>query len=89
MKEFLGDPAVKDPALTLQWLRSLLWHRFDPWPRNIYMLQVSPRPQHIAVKMKLNRCISDLVMNTGFGFSSPSFGRQLHGLICYVFGKTP
>ena len=24
---------VKDPALSLQQLRSLLWHRFDPWPR--------------------------------------------------------
>ena len=23
---------VKDPALSLQWLRSLLWHALDPWP---------------------------------------------------------
>ena len=22
---------VKDPALSLQWLRSLLWHGFNPW----------------------------------------------------------
>ena len=25
---------VKDPALTLQWLGSLLWCEFHPWPRN-------------------------------------------------------
>ena len=24
---------VKDLALSLLWLRSLLWHRLDPWPR--------------------------------------------------------
>ena len=24
---------VKDPVLALQWLGLLLWHRFDPWPR--------------------------------------------------------
>ena len=23
---------VKDPALSLQWLGSLLWHGFNPWP---------------------------------------------------------
>ena len=28
---------VKDPMLSLQWLELMLWHVFDPWPRNIYM----------------------------------------------------
>ena len=28
---------VKDLALSLQQLRSLLWSRFDPWPRNFHM----------------------------------------------------
>ena len=28
---------VKDPALSLQWLCSLLWRRFSPWPRNFHM----------------------------------------------------
>ena len=28
---------VKDQALSLLWLRSQLWHRFDPWPRNFHM----------------------------------------------------
>ena len=34
---------VKDPALSLQQLRQLLWHRFDPWPRNFHMPQVQPK----------------------------------------------
>ena len=28
---------VKDPMLSLQQPRSLLWHGFNPWPRNFYM----------------------------------------------------
>ena len=27
---------VKDPVLSLLWLRSLLWHEFDPCPRNFH-----------------------------------------------------
>ena len=26
---------VKDLALSLQWLGLLLWHKFDPWPREL------------------------------------------------------
>ena len=29
---------VKDPALSLLWLRSLLWCRFDPWAGKFSML---------------------------------------------------
>ena len=28
---------IKDPALSLQRLGSLLWHRFSPWPRNFHL----------------------------------------------------
>ena len=28
---------LKDLALSLQQLVSLLWHRFDPWPRKFHM----------------------------------------------------
>ena len=31
---------VMDLALSLLWLRSLLWCRFDPWLRNLCMLWV-------------------------------------------------
>ena len=34
---------VKDGALSLLWLGSLLWHRFDPWPRNFNMHQIELR----------------------------------------------
>ena len=33
---------VKEPVLSLQWLRSLLWHGFDSWPRKFQM----PGMQH-------------------------------------------
>ena len=35
---------VKDPALSQQWLESLLWCGFDPWPGNVCMLQVQTKP---------------------------------------------
>ena len=34
---------VKDPTLSLLWLGSLLWLRFDPWPGNFCMPQVQPK----------------------------------------------
>ena len=33
---------IEDPALSLLWLWSLLWLRFDPWPRNFLMPRVWP-----------------------------------------------
>ena len=38
LQESLVLQWVKDLALLLQWLDLLLWHRFDPWPGNFYML---------------------------------------------------
>ena len=43
---------VKYPALSLQWPGSLLWHRFDPWPRNFDMLQAGPKNKKEKVKSK-------------------------------------
>ena len=40
---------VKDPALPLLWFKSLLWHGFDLWPRNFYMLRV--RPKYIYIRI--------------------------------------
>lgn len=34
---------VKDVVLSLQWLGSLLWHKFSPWPGNLCMLWVRPK----------------------------------------------
>ena len=33
---------IKYLGLPLQWPRSLVWHGFDPWPRNFHMLQTWP-----------------------------------------------
>ena len=35
---------VKDPALLLMWLEPLLWHGFNPWPRNFLMPRMWPPP---------------------------------------------
>ena len=35
MLEFPDGLAVKDMVVSLEWLRSLLWHRFDPQPREV------------------------------------------------------
>ena len=32
--ELPGGSMVKDLALSLLWLGSLLWHEFEPWPGN-------------------------------------------------------
>ena len=40
---------VKDSALSMQWLWSLLWYGFDPWPREL---------SHVVdvAKKILNKC---------------------------------
>ena len=37
------EQGIKDPALSLLWLRSLLWHSFDPQCRNFGMPPVQPK----------------------------------------------
>ena len=34
---------IKDLVLSLLWLRLLLWHRFNPWPRNFHMPWMHPK----------------------------------------------
>ena len=40
---------MKDPALSLQQLRSLLRHRFDPWPGNFHMSRVWPKKRDSSI----------------------------------------
>ena len=42
---------IKDLALSLQQLRSLLWHGFNPWPENFHMLQASSSSQKRLVSL--------------------------------------
>ena len=37
---------VKDSALSLLWLSSQLWRRFDPWPRNVTWVQAKKKKKH-------------------------------------------
>ena len=50
--EFPGGLAIKDLALSLLWLRLLLWHRFDLWPRNLRMLQACPATKNKKTNKK-------------------------------------
>ena len=34
---------IEDPALSLQWLRSLLWCGFSPWTGNFNILWARPK----------------------------------------------
>ena len=43
---------VKDLALSLLWLRSLLWCGFSPWPWNLSMPQVQPKKKEKTYKKK-------------------------------------
>ena len=40
---------VKDSVLSLQWLRLLLWHGFDPWPGNFHVPWVWPKKKKIKI----------------------------------------
>ena len=42
---------VRDPALSLLWLRLLLWHGFDPWLRNFCISQCGKKKKK---KKKVN-----------------------------------
>ena len=67
---------VKELALSLLGFRSLLWHRFNPWPRNFHMPQVQPKNK----KLKRKKCrvtgdkwvgyrISHIYMNQPFSLT--------------------
>ena len=43
---------IKDPMLSLQWLGWLLWHGFNPWPRNFHTPRVRPKESYIAQRQK-------------------------------------
>lgn len=41
--EFSGGLVFKDPVLSLLWLKSLLWYKFDPWPEKFCMPEAQPK----------------------------------------------
>ena len=47
---------VKYPALSLLWLRSLVWTGFDPWPwnlHNMHMAKKKKKSPYLALKKAL------------------------------------
>lgn len=41
--EFPGGQAVKDSALSLLWLRPLLWFAFDHWPWELHAMGMAQK----------------------------------------------
>ena len=55
---------VKDPELSLWWLRSLLWHRFNLWPRNFCMPWMWPKKIFLNKENKPHFVIHQLVVKS-------------------------
>ena len=70
---------VKDSALSLQWLGSLLWHEFNPWPRSFHMLRVWQKKKK-AIQLS----------HVAFVYLSASISLRLSliGLMKYVMENT-
>ena len=47
---------VKDLALSLLWLRLLLWLGFSPWPRNLLHASGKARKKKVAVREVQIKC---------------------------------
>ena len=57
---------IKDPGLSLQQLESLLWCKFNPWPRNFHMPQLWPKNKSILILFNIRlSCILGLDFLTG------------------------
>ena len=63
---------MKDPALSLQWLGSLLWCRSDPCQRNFHMLQVRQK------KKKKKKKIIPMCVSLYFWQNVPVFKKCTH-----------
>ena len=55
--EFSVAQQVQDTVLLLQWLGSLLWCRFDPWPRNFHRLCLQPKKKKKKVQTMLSKSL--------------------------------
>ena len=59
----------KDLMLSLQWLGSLLWCRFNPWPKNFHMPQAWPKKKDTKedslIKQKLTDFKIKYMITTG------------------------
>ena len=49
----MAQQVIKDRVLLLQWFRSLLWNRFEIWPRNFHMPWAGPKTNKEKETMKM------------------------------------
>ena len=74
---------VKEPVLSLQQLRSLLWHGFNPWPSNFHMPEMQPKQNKLGISWII---LNDILKNfclwfkTCFIFTLP-MNTMIWGLI--------
>ena len=61
---------VKDLALALLWLGSLLWYRSDCWPRNFRMSWMQPKKKS-KVNLLFKRNKRNLILSPRFTEESP------------------
>ena len=74
---------VKDPRLSLQHLWLLLWHRFDPWPRNFHMPWSQPKKKRIHFTYNCFQIIQLCSCNMKLLYN-PCFRRKFEtGLLIY------
>ena len=60
---------LKNLALSLLQLGSLLWHRFEPWPGNFHMLWVPSKKKKTKTKTKKQSCLLELKYHIVIMFS--------------------
>ena len=51
IRSFLMAQQVKDLALSLLWLRPLLWCGFNPWPWDFHMPQAQSKKKSKIIKL--------------------------------------
>ena len=69
---YLVAKQIKDPALSLLWLRSLLWCRFDLWPGNFCM-------PWVWFKKKVDFMLYELYISVFFYFITAPWHTEFPG----------
>ena len=71
----------KDPVLSLLWLRSLLWHWFNPWPGNVNVPWVQPKKKKKHTHTQKNSGIKIIIIIHKMNCLQvlPSLGGQVTG----------
>lgn len=82
MRSTLTEHQVKELVLSLHQLRSLLWHKVNPWPRNFTCCRhsTSPRPQKT-----ITHCIWLPQASCTFSVNKLNFELVEHNVVCHIW----